>query len=308
MASSKLSRREFLRRAAQVGSGAVLGRTLLDAPGEAQEPATKVVIVTCDEVMSDERSVNMDALRRMMERGITELAGKRDVKAAWQTFIRPSDQVALVDSGTWLLNVPQVVVEAARGIHLASPQGMKLTYCALDERHPQWLQAVREGLRRATLPPEIMDGTVYTIPARFHTQPFTLIVMTPTLKSHTIAGVSGVVKHYATMSKVHVQNYHPNAMETAGAALANEFRHVRHLIIVDALRFGYTTKGPQFYQKSLIFGTDPVATDVVALEVFLRNCRTYGDIPPDRHRILADTRYKAGISDRRRIEVKEVKV
>jgi hypothetical protein len=214
----------------------------------------------------------------------------------------------MVDAGTWLLNVPQVVVEVMKGIMMASPRSVKFTYCSLDERHPRWMNAVRAGLKRALIPLEVMDGRVYTFPGRFHQHPFTMVVMTPTLKSHTIAGVSGVVKHYATMSKVHVQHYHPNAMETAGSVLASEFGHMRHLIIVDALRFGETTRGPQFYRKSLILGTDPVAVDVVALQVYLRHCRTYGNIPPDRHRILADTRYHAGISDPKRIEVKELKV
>jgi hypothetical protein len=127
--------------------------------------------------------------------------------------------------------------------------------------------------------------------------------MTPTLKSHTIAGVSGVVKHYATLSKRPVREFHANGMETAGEVLGTEYNQHRHLVIVDALRFGKTTQGPQYTQGSLLFGTDPVATDVVALEVFLRHCTTENDIPPERHRNLADTRYKAGIADRGRIDV-----
>jgi len=304
--SNSWTRREFLQRAILAGGGIALTGTALKEALTAERPKAKVVIVTCDGVMKDERHLNVGALRRMLERGITELAGKPEVKEAWRTFIRPTDRVALVDAGTWLLNVPQVVVEVAKGIASAKPQSFKLTYCALDPQ--RWVEAVRRGLQQVALPADLMDGKVYTFPGRFQRHPFTTIVMTPTLKSHTVAGVSGVVKHYATLSKVHVSNYHPNAMETAGSVLRSEFGHLRHLIIVDALRFGETTRGPQFYQQSLLFGTDPVAVDVVALEVYLRNCRTHGNIPPDRHRILADTRYHAGISDRSRIEVKELKV
>ena len=83
---------------------------------------------------------------------------------------------------------------------------------------------------------------------------------------------------------------------------------MKQLYVVDALRFGETTRGPQYFQKSLIFGTDPVATDMIALEVFLRSCKTFGELPPDHHRTLADTRYQAGISDRTKIDVVEFKV
>ena len=71
---------------------------------------------------------------------------------------------------------------------------------------------------------------------------------------------------------------------------------------------GRVRQGPQFYQKSLILGTDPVATDQIALEVYLRNCATHQNIPPDHHRNLAGTRYGAGISDRERIDLVEVTV
>lgn len=47
---------------------------------------------------------------------------------------------------------------------------------------------------------------------------------------------------------------------------------------------------------------------MIALEVFLKSCKTYGELPPDHHRMLADTRYKAGIGDRKQIEVIDLKV
>lgn len=302
----RITRRGFIKDAAAgaLAVGAV-GPELLAAE---QEKKALVVVVTCPDVIDRDKPLNAGALRRMMDRGITALAGKRDVAEAWKSFIKPSDEVALVDAGTWLYNVPEVLVEAMRGITMASPKSVKLTYCALDERNQQFLGQVRSGLRAAGISESVMDGSIYRMYSNFHKTRFTSLVMAPTLKRHSIAGVSGVVKHYATMSKEGPGPHHPNAMETCGSVIVPEFGHMKHLIIVDALRFGDMTRGPQYYQKSLVFGTDPVATDVIALELYLRNCKTYGDLPPDRHRILADTRYKAGISDRKRIEVRDIKV
>lgn len=301
--TKQVTRREFLRGAAAGALAAGLARR-----AAAQEARAKVVVVTCDEVIAPEQPVNSAALRRMMDRGVTALAGTEDATTAWKTLVRPEEQVAVVDAGTWLMNVPEVLVEVARGVHLAEPQSMALTYCALSGRFGFWMNEVRAGLEREGVPTSVLKDGVYTFPGQFHTQPYTMIVMTPTLKSHTVCGVSGVVKHYGTMSKTHVSNYHPNAMETVGQVLAEEFGNHRHLVVVDALRFGKVREGPQYYQKSLIFGTDPVATDVIALEVYLRHCQTHGDIPPDRHRTLADTQYHAGIADRARIDVVELEV
>jgi len=293
----RIGRREFIGGAASLAAG------IAAAPLMAEPRKTKVVIVTCPDVIDRNRPVNTGALRRMFEAGIMRLSGRNDVADAWKTFITPADAVALADSGTWLLNVPEVVAEAARGILLASPQSVSVTYCSLDTQHPDWMAQMRAGVTGAGVPPEALDGAVYTIPSNFHRKRFTALVMTPTLKSHSIAGVSGVVKHFATMSRGGPAPHHPNAMETAGSVIIPEFGHMSHLVIVDALRFGELTRGPKYFQKSLIFGTDPVAADMVALDLFLEHNAPYGDLPPERHRVLADTRYHAGISDRSQIEV-----
>lgn len=274
----------------------------------AQEARTKVVVVTCPQVINEQDVADAGAVRAMLEHGITALAGKEQVEDGWRALVRPEDKVALVDSGTWLLNVPAVPVEIARGLALAKPARLTLTSCALAAGNAAYISALKAGLERVGLPAETLDSRIYSIPGKFHQEDFTLIAMAPTLKSHSIAGVSGVVKHYATMSKTHVREYHANAMETAGKVLGEEFSRHRHLTIVDALRWGDNRKGPQYYRKCLIFGTDPVATDVIALQLFLENCKTHGSIPPDRHRLLADTRYHAGISDPNRIEVVKVAV
>ena len=269
---------------------------------------TKVVVVTCNDSIKPNDAADSGAIRKMMDKGITALAGKSDVQAAWKSFVKPGDNVALVDSGTWLLNVPAVPAEVARGLKMASPKGMTFAYCRLAERKSDYMASLRSELGRVNVPKEIMRGDIYTIPCHFHEHDFDLIVMTPTLKNHSIAGVSGVVKHYATISKNHVKNYHANGMETAGKVLGTEYHNHRHLVIVDALRWGAMQSGPAYYQKALLFGTDPVAVDMVALQMFLEHLETGKNIPPDHHRKLADTKYGAGISDLSRIDVTKVRV
>ncbi len=299
-----MNRRQFVATAT---AGVLAAGLSADALAESAKK-TKVVVVTCPDVIDRDKPVNPGAVRKMMETGVTRLAGTSDVTKAWKTFIKPTDQVAVADAGTWLLNVPEVLIEIMRGVTLAGPSAAKLTYCALDEGHLDFMGKLKSGLKDASIPQEVLDGSIYTIRSKYHQQQFTSLIMSPTLKSHSIAGVSGIVKHFATMSKGGPQPHHANAMETSGSVIVPEFGHMKQLYVVDALRFGETTRGPQFWQKSLIFGTDPVATDMVAMDVFLKSCKTYGELPPDHHRLLADTRYNAGISDRSRIEVVNVRV
>ncbi len=299
-----MNRRQFVATAT---AGVLAAGLSADALADSAKK-TKVFVVTCPDVIDRDKPVNPGAVRKMMETGVTRLAGTSDVTKAWKTFIKPTDQVAVADAGTWLLNVPEVLIEIMRGVTLAGPSAAKLTYCALDEGHLDFMGKLKSGLKDASIPQEVLDGSIYTIRSKYHQQQFTSLIMSPTLKSHSIAGVSGIVKHFATMSKGGPQPHHANAMETSGSVIVPEFGHMKQLYVVDALRFGETTRGPQFWQKSLIFGTDPVATDMVAMDVFLKSCKTYGELPPDHHRLLADTRYNAGISDRSRIEVVNVRV
>jgi Domain of unknown function (DUF362) len=300
----EMNRRQFVAAAA---AGALASQLSVEALAESAKK-TKVVVVTCPDVIDKDKPANGGAVRKMMEAGVTRLAGTSDVTRAWKTFIKPTDQVAVADAGTWLLNVPEVLIEIMRGVTLASPNAAKLTYCALDEGHLDFMGKLKSGLKEASIPVETMDGSIYTIRSKYHQQQFNSLIMAPTLKSHSIAGVSGIIKHFATMSKGGPQPHHANAMETAGSVIVPEFGHMKQLYVVDALRLGETTRGPQFWQKSLIFGTDPVATDMVALDLFLKNCKTFGELPPEHHRVLADTMYKAGISDRSRIDVVNLQV
>jgi hypothetical protein len=298
-----VSRREFLKRSALVAGGAALGAAALrggEAAEAPQEGKTRVVVVTCPKVIDRDQPVNVESLREMLSRGLCALAGKDDVTAAWKSFLKPTDAVVVLEAGTWLANVPEVVAEVMKGVTQASPQSVKLAHYA---QPAAWVTTMKALLQDRGVSPEVMDGSLIK---RIPTEPFTALVMIPTLKSHTIAGVSGVIKHFATTCKEGPAPHHADAMHTAGSVIVPQFGHLSKLLIVDALRFGETTKGPSYFQKSLVFGTDPVATDTVALDVFLENCQAHGNLDPRFHIDAADKEFHAGTSDRNQIEVQKV--
>ena len=120
--------------------------------------------------------------------------------------------------------------------------------------------------------------------------------------------MSGAVKHYATLTAGKIADYHPNGMENAGRVLADEFGKHRHLTIIDGLRWGNGRKGPSTYRRCLVFSTDPVAADAVALKLFLETDKPQTNVPPQRHIERAETEFKAGIADLARIDIVDLKV
>lgn len=302
----KVSRREFFKRSAFVAGSAALAGAPLPAAAEAPTPAeekVRVVVVTSPEVIDRDRPVQEELLRTMLNRGICALAGKDDAAAAWKVFIQRTDDVCVNEAGTWLANVPEVLAEVMSGVVQAFPRSVKLAY--YGHQSAEWVATMKQLLQARGISPTVMDGSLIS---RISTEPFTVLVMVPTLKSHTVSGVAGVIKHFATISKEGPAPHHPDAMHTAGSVIVPQFGHLRKLIIVDALRFGETTKGPSYYQKSLIFGTDPVAVDTIALDLFLEHCKPHGTLPPRYHIEAADKEFHAGTSDRNKIEVQRLTV
>ena len=91
-----MNRREFVRGTAAAGVLAVgLPEGLLAEP----ERKTRVVVVTCPDAIDKGKPAVAGAVRKMMETGITRLAGTEDVTRAWKTFIKPTTDFRNWQSG-----------------------------------------------------------------------------------------------------------------------------------------------------------------------------------------------------------------
>jgi len=292
-----------------VGTGAALAAAgLLARRAEAQAARSKVIVVTCPTAITEADVADSAAVKAMIDKGICALAGRDKVDEAWSALVKTDDKVALVDAGTWLMNVPAVFAEIARGIQSAKPAKLALAVCKMTNNNGDYMGKLKEALTAAGVSPDLIDPSLYALPCKFGGDAFTLMATLPTVKAHPIAGVSGAVKHYATLTAGRIAEYHPNGMESAGKVLAEEFGKHRHLTVIDGLRWGNGRRGPSFYRKCLLFSTDPVAADAVALKLFLENGQPLNNIPPERHIQLAETTYKAGIADLARIDIVDLKV
>ena len=295
-------------RRAFLGAGVSLAAAgLLTGRTEAQTARAKVVVVTCPKAISESDEADAVAVRAMMDAGMKSLTGADTPDAAWASVVKADDKVALVDAGTWLLNVPAVYAEVARGIQSAKPAKLTLAVCKYTAANGEYMGRLKAALGAAAVSADLLDSTLYALPCRFG-DAFTLMATLPTVKSHPISAVSGAVKHYATLTAGKIADYHPNGMENAGKVLADEFGKHRHLTIIDGLRWGNGRKGPSTYRKCLVFSTDPVAADAVALKLFLETDKPQTDVPPQRHIERAQTEFKAGVADLARIDIVDLKV
>ncbi len=312
------SRREFVSRSA-LAAGALLLPAGASALAAGETPRAKVVVVTTKEALGPGHAPPLTLIEKMVEKGVTTLAGRSDPMQAWAEFVRPTDTVCLPTAGGQLENVPEVNVAVYRALARVGVNRMVVGTHRMSEA---WHGRVTEAMQGKM--PELITDKLFGI-AKL---PMNALVVTPTIKHHDIAGISGTLKLYACFSKKGPWNYHGDSprysehwdgvvgggMGACGWVPANDFKEARKLHIVDMIRVGTNSRGwtayPDgwVYTKSLIFSTDPVAADRVAFELYLKVGQASGRIDPLYHVERADTEYKAGVSDLKKIDVRRVTV
>jgi hypothetical protein len=316
--ANTISRRELVGRAAlAAGALALAGmpETALGAPA----PKARVVIVTTKATINPGTPPPLSLIETMVEKGVTTLAGKSDPNQAWTTFVRPTDSVCLPTAGGQMENIPEVNIAVYRALARLGVNKMTIgTHRMSQAWHTKVTAAMQDRM------PELVTNKLFGIA----NLPMDSLVVTPTIKHHDIAGISGTLKLYACFSKLGPWNYHGEdphqsdhwdgvtggGMGACGWVPANDFKTQRKLHILDMIRIGTTSRSwvayPDgwAYTKTLIFSTDPVAADTVAFDIYLKQGKASGRIDPFYHVTRADTEYHAGVSDLKQIDIRRVTV
>jgi len=311
------TRRELLASSAAIAGAALLSNWAhADALSETK---AKVVIVNTKEEISIDKPAPQALVDKMLEKGITTLAGKSDPIQAWSSFVRPTDTVCLPTAGGQMENIPEVNIAVYKALQRLGVNKMTIGTHRLSSA---WKDKVTEALQGSL--PEMITNGLFGIANR----PMDALVVTPTVKHHDIAGISGTLKLYACFSKLGPWNYHGETpihsahwdgvggggMGACGWVPANDFKEQRKLHILDMIRVGVSSRGFTVFKdgwqftKTLVLSTDPVAADRVAFDIYLKVGQASGRIDPMNHVIRADTEYHSGISDLKRIDIRRVTV
>ncbi|MCW3051040.1 MAG: hypothetical protein JWN14_210 [Chthonomonadales bacterium] len=317
-AAAGVSRRELMQRSA-LAAGTLILPGWAEALGAEEPPKAKVVVVTTRAVISAEKPAPQALIDSMVEKGVTTLAGKSDPIQAWTTFVRPTDSVCLPTAGGQLENIPEVNIAVYKAL---ARLGVNKMTIGTHRMSAAWREKVTAALKEQM--PELVSDKLFGIA----NLPMQSLVVTPTVKHHDIAGISGTLKLYACFSKLGPWNYHGEipkqaprwdgvsggGMGACGWVAANDFKEQRKLHILDMIRVGVSSRGFTVFRdgweftKTLVFSTDPVAADRVAFDLYLKVGQGSGRIDPLNHVVRADTEYKAGISDLKRIDIRRVTV
>ena len=285
--SEKLvTRREFMKGAGYVAAGVAIGLPTF-AEEVLKEPAkSRVVLVRHKDAVDEKGRVNGEIIRQMLDQAVTALFDNKDPVACWKQIVKPTDIVGIKSNEWNYLPTPPEVEQAIKSRVIDA--GVPENNIGIDDRgvlsHPIFAKA-------------------------------TALINTRPMRTHAWSGVGSLLKNYI-MFTPDPEKYHPDACADLGALwqlpMVKGKTRINVLVALTPLFYG---KGwhhfdPNFTwpYKGLLMSTDPVAADTVGLQLFAAKRRAhFGEdrpiTPPPHHVAIADTRYRLGTSDLKRIEL-----
>jgi hypothetical protein len=321
-------RREFLQLMAMAGSAALCSSNSAEA--RAQEAPAQAEVIPLHkgpgmpgpfpgrvvEVISEksivQNHVNPSIVRKMFERGMTELTRTETPLRAWQKFFNKEDVVGIKINASGVpgcVSSPEIVNEI---IFALNSVGIPNTNIYLYERFPDQIDMagyaayVPIGVRIIGIENRRMDLKGYDRDVYFEvnffgeentrsylakcvTSQFTKIINVPCLKDHDASGVTGCLKNIAYGSFNNVARSHRSPKTHTKPFIGQlcnvePLRSKTVLQIMDGLR-GVYHGGPfapnqkfMWFPGLLYFGTDPVAIDRIELGVIENKRKESGAI------------------------------
>lgn len=268
------------------------------------------VIELCDPRAIQNNHLSQPRVRRMIERGITELTGERTAAAAWSKFFEPSDIVGIKinpSGAPACCSSPEIVREVVAGLRSAGVEAHRIII------YDRYADEIRFGSYHALAPVGVQilgiergygdlsgyDMNVYceadffgewetrSYLAGVVARTVTKIVNIPTMKDHSAAGVTGCLKNlgYGSFNNVARSHQPPITFTDPLIGLMCSVEPLRSkavLHIMDGMRLvwhgGPLTQLQEFIAQPglLLVGTDPVAIDTVELETITKKRESEG--------------------------------
>jgi uncharacterized protein (DUF362 family) len=244
--------------------------------------------------------VSQPVISQMLERGMTELTGAPNSKAAWEKFVVPTDIVGIkinpsgapaCCSSPEIVRVILAALKSARvpaaNIVVFDRYAYEMDIGSYQTHLPPGIKIV--GIQDSKLDASGYDPNVYcqanffgewetrSYMASLVTQKLTKIINVPTMKDHSAAGVTGCLKNLGYGVFNNVARSHQNPITFTDPLIGvmcsvEPLRSKAVLNIMDGTRQvwhgGPLTQLQEFIYPAglLLVGTDPVAMDIIELE------------------------------------------
>jgi len=274
-----ITRRDFIRGTTYAVLGAAVALP-------AQTKKSRVVLVRNRDAVDENYKLDAEIIQDMLDEAIMALLDRDDPVKAFESLIKPEEIVG-IKSNVWsYLPTPPEVEQAIR---------RRLMDVGVDEKNIG-----------------IDDHGVKTNPIF---QNSTSLINVRPLRTHYLAGISGVMKNYIMFAKSQ-SAYHPNSCSDLGALFKLPMvKGKTRLNVLCVLTPQYHGRGPHHFSrryvwnyKGVLISQDPVAIDAIGLRLIIAmRTRKLGKeraIPPvPKHIEVADVKHGIGTSDINKIEL-----
>ena len=292
----------------------------------------RVVVVRAKQALTDGYDADRGVLHAMLAAGLAALAGAPDAVAALRRYFQPGQTVGLKINGLAGRNAAthvELVDELSallRQMDIGGHQQVVFDRFASDLTASGFTLNERGDSYRCTgndalgyeEEPTVMPSTASRL-ARVLTERVDAVLNLPVLKQHMLSGMSGALKNQFgcihNPNKMHLDKCDPYISEVNALPA---IRQKQRLIVMDALR-PVVDNGPSYQPgmaevaNALLFAVDPVAVDVVGLEL-LEDLRRKRDLPSLDKVDLAPTHIQTsakmglGVGNRAAIDVVSIEV
>lgn len=264
----------------------------LNGPKPTEKP--RVVVVRAKQALTHGYDADRGALRAMLGAGLAALAGTPDSVAGLRRYFRPGQTVGLKVNGLAGRNAAthvELVDELSALLQQMDIGGhqqvvfdrfasdLTASGFKLNERGDAYCCTGNDALGYEE-EPTVMPSTASRL-ARVLTERVDVVLNLPVLKQHMLSGMTGALKNQFgcihNPNKMHLDKCDPYISEVNALPA---IRQKQRLIVMDALR-PVVDNGPSYQPgmgevaNALLFAVDPVAVDVVGLELleYLRKKR-----------------------------------
>jgi uncharacterized protein (DUF362 family) len=292
----------------------------------------RVVVVRAKKTLTSGYDADRGALRAMLAAGLTALTGAPDAGAALKRFFTRGETVGLKVNGlagrqaATHFELVDEVAALLRGIEIGPDHQVAFDRHAADLVSSGFTPRDRSDAYRCEGndalgyedDPTMMPSSASRL-CRLLTERLQAVLNLPVLKQHMLSGMTGALKSQFgcidNPNKMHLERCDPYIAEVNAIP---QIRSRQRLTIMDALR-PVVDLGPSYQPgmgeaaHALILGVDPVATDVVGLEI-LEALRKRRGLPPlaggQQEPVHLQTAAKMGlgVAERARIDVVTVEV
>ena len=270
-AEQGITRREFIRLAAYAAVGTAVGAEALAGRPIPAPTRSRVVLVRDEKAVTAGGKISAEVVRRMMDRGVSELVGAESPAECWRQLVGTPKLVGIKTNVWNNLPTPREVEQVVE--QRLCDAGVARNCIRTTDR------GAREMLASC-------DALVNARP----------------LRSHSWAGIGGCIKNYI-MFAPQPSAYHPDSCaDLASLWSLPAVKGKTRLNILVALTPLFYGRGPHHWDprnvwpyKGIFLSRDPVAVDALGAHLLATKRRLhFGEempITPTKHIRMAETRH-----------------